>query len=185
MDRTLDQLLPAGQQYRYHNFLKTCSFYYGIIPEDEYIRTRMFASFRYAYILFMFSLAVRTVTECFLRPNSVVFLLLGDFKIWWGEPYMANQVVFLTAVFVVPCYQFINLCTICPKDYEWGIPFKFIEGLKTAREIKLQDTQQMNKLFNKMKFNYFQAMGTHLSVLCSYSKLDDKCLCPSAHDYFV
>lgn len=81
----LDVHLPASQQYRYHNFLRTASFYYGIRPDDPCLATRRFKMFKNFLIAFLFSICLRTVVECFLPKGSAVFLYLGDFKIWWGE----------------------------------------------------------------------------------------------------
>lgn len=87
-----------------------------------------------------------------------------------GEPYLANQVVWMTAAIVVPCYQFINLCTICEKDQHWALPFQYIEGIKTGREIKLEDEVQLDRLYLKMKLNYYRSFVLQYSVIISYSK---------------
>lgn len=84
----------------------------------------------------------------------------------------------MTAVFVVPFYQYINLCTLCPKDYAWAAAFKYIEGIRTARQIQLRTPQQMSKLAGKMKHNYYQAVVLSLSVLVSYCKC--VCVCVSS-----
>ena len=82
---------------------------------------------------------------------------------------MANQVIWVMAAIVVPCYQFINLCTICSKDIQWALPFKFVEGLKTPREIKLEDEWQIDRLYHKMRFNFYRAYILKHSIIISYS----------------
>lgn len=74
------------------------------------------------------------------------------------------------AAIVVPCYQFINLCAICPKDLHWALPFQFVEGLKTARNIHIENEKDLDILFTKMRINYYRSFVLQYSVIISYSK---------------
>lgn len=126
-----------------------------------------FSTFLFAFVcifLFPFLFFILFILIHFL------FLLFSALPVWWGEPYTINQTIWLAAAIVVPCYQFINLCTLCSKDTRWALPFQFVEGLKTARQIRLEDERQMNSLHFKMKVNFYRAIVLQYTIIISYSE---------------
>src|SRR5699024_8398708 len=166
----LDKLLKPEEQFPYHRMMRDASFFTGINPHDQTLQSRRFLAWKRFQIVFMLTVMVRLVCQCFQPKGSPRSGYLGDFKVWWGEPYLAKQVVWMTASVLVPTYQYINLCTVCGKDIRWTAPFRFIEGLATPRDILLQDAAQVNKLHNKMKQCYFKAMIMKNSLVFTYSK---------------
>ena len=126
---SMNRLVPTWQQYRFHEMFRDSSFFIGIIPNDNTLQKRWFILYKYFQIIFMILFCFRRLLETILPKGSPLYWYIGDFKRWWGEPYIVNQVVWDMAAILVPCYQFINLLTLCQKDLEWTAPFRFIEGL--------------------------------------------------------
>lgn len=81
----LDQLLQPSRQYKYHQVLRDASFFAAIDPQDPLLQSRSFALWKYFQIMFMFTLCLRLLVECFLSKDSPILLYMGDFKIWWGK----------------------------------------------------------------------------------------------------
>lgn len=101
------------------------------------------ASFRQARRCCSTLVTLKVLYKCFCKSALSSSFSSFSYQVWWGEPYQINQVIWIAAAIVVPSYYFINLQTFCAKDGRWALPFKFAEGLRTARQIKLEDERQI------------------------------------------
>ena len=81
----LDHVLPPSKRYSFHRALRDASFFTAINPEDQTLRSKRFRLWKRFQIVFMFTLCLRLLVECFLPKGSTYFIFLGDFKIWWGK----------------------------------------------------------------------------------------------------
>ena len=160
---------PEKERLDFDQALKRFSLFTGITDHANKVeispKTKLYNT---AVLVLVYSNLVRTTIECFLPKGSPWFLYLGDFKPWWGEPYIAHQVVFYMAVLVVPAIQTLNI-TADESLRRWCVPFRYMQGLISAKEAKLWKLEYTKRLRAKMKFTYKKAFISMLSVHIPYT----------------
>ena len=165
----LKRCLPKEDILDFDSCLKQCSLFTGIADKDNTIAiSNKSKVYNTLVLIFLYSNLVRTTVECFLPKGSQWFLYLGDFKPWWGEPYIAHQVVFYMAVLVVPAICTLNM-TANESLRRWCLPFRYVQGMISATEAKIYKVSIAKKLRNKMKFSYRKAFFATFSVNIPYS----------------
>jgi len=165
----LTRKLKHEQTLNYDYPLKRLSLFDGISGYgNDHKVIKRFKIYNIIVLSFLYSNLIRTIIQCLLPEGSIYCIYIGDFKIWWGKPYIAHQVVFLMAVLVVPMVCTLNL-TAKDQYKLWCLPFKYMQGLITAEEAKLSNSQQINRLKSKMRSTNKRALFTTFSVNIPYS----------------
>ena len=167
-ERILKRRLSPEEVIDWDRVYTKCSLFTGVSDIENKSRIkRKDRKFNALVLTFLYSNLIRTTIECFIPDGSQWFIYLGDFKIWWGKPYIAHQIVFFMAVLIVPIVLSLNL--MAGKELRrWCLPFKFMQGLISAQEAKLWSVDAVVRLKRKMRMNYKRAFVATLSVLLSY-----------------
>ena len=147
---------------------RRCSLFTGVTEDASRCQiSRKDRIYNTLVLLFLYSNLLRTTIQCFLPYGSPWISYLGDFKVWWGKPYIAHQVVFYMAVLVVPAVCTLNI-TADKSLKRWCLPFKLSQGLITGEEAKLWNASAVIKLKKKVKSNFRRAFFATFSVNWPY-----------------
>ena len=166
---TLKRRLPPEERVDFDTAMRWCSLFTGITDSEPDFRIKSkYQLYRYFVLALLYSNLIRTTIECFLPEGSPWFLYLGDFKPWWGKPYIAHQIVFFSAVLVVPVICTVNI-TADESMKRWTEPFKYIQGLVSAEDIGLWNVTYVRQLRNKMRFTFKRAFIASVSVHIPYT----------------